>query len=60
MTQAIISLKPNYGNLILSGDKTVELRKQSCQGDSGDEDLDLRDTPCESYSRSGRHRARGS
>ena len=28
MTQAIISLKPNYGNLILSGDKTVELRNR--------------------------------
>ena len=28
MTQAIISLKPNYGDLILSGDKTVELRNR--------------------------------
>lgn len=28
MSQAIISLKPIYGDLILSGDKTVELRNR--------------------------------
>lgn len=28
MIQAIMSLKPTYGNLILSGDKTVELRNR--------------------------------
>ena len=28
MSQAIISLKPTYGELILSGDKTVELRNR--------------------------------
>ena len=35
MNQAIISLKPIYGDLILSGDKTVELRNRVVRVTSG-------------------------
>ena len=35
MSQAIISLKPTYGELILSGDKTVELRNRVVRVDPG-------------------------
>ena len=35
MNQAIISLKPTYGELVLSGDKTVELRNRVVRVDPG-------------------------
>lgn len=35
MDQAIISLKPQYANLILSGEKTVELRNRTVRLKSG-------------------------
>ena len=35
MIQAIMSLKPTYGDLILSGDKTVELRNRVVRVDPG-------------------------
>ena len=35
MMQAIMSLKPTYGDLVLSGDKTVELRNRIVRVDPG-------------------------
>ena len=44
MSQVIISLKPEYGKLVLSGSKTVELRKQDRQDRAGHKDLDIHHT----------------
>ena len=44
MSQVIISLKPRYAKLVLSGNKTVELRKQKSSTEAWDAYLAICDT----------------